>query len=169
MSRPDLRTLLARAKEQDLEQYLTCEPRSMRVWRFTLPEEQYDYPERPIRTAIRRFPRRSLQDCMEALLGASFITGGIDMALQTGEALGLSMGGRVPWMLRYPLRPQTPVSPLFTELQDALGYRFRCGTLLLEAVTHPSFKSTDCTSYQRLEWVGDGELSNRLLFSNIEI
>ena len=163
------RTLLARAKEQDLEQYLTCEPRSMRVWRFTLPEEQYDYPERPIRTAIRRFPRRSLQDCMEALLGASFITGGIDMALQTGEALGLSMGGRVPWMLRYPLRPQTPVSPLFTELQDALGYRFRCGTLLLEAVTHPSFKSTDCTSYQRLEWVGDGELSNRLPSSNIEI
>ncbi|CAL1703381.1 unnamed protein product [Somion occarium] len=149
------RTLLARAKEHGLEHYLTCEPRSMRVWRFTLPEDQYDHPERAPRQTLRRFPRRSLQDCMEATLGASFVTGGIDMALLSGAVLGLSMGGPLPWTLRYPLRPEAPVSPLFADLQEALGYQFRCGMLLLEAVTHPSFKSADCTSYQRLEWVGD--------------
>ena len=77
--------------------------------------------------------------------------------------LGLSIGGRVPWVLRYPLRMQNPVSPLFNQLQDALGYQFRCGTLLLEAVTHPSFKSTN-PSDQRLEWVGDGEPSIILFF-----
>lgn len=30
---------------------------------------------------------------MEAILGASFCTGGIDMALKAGDALGLTFGG----------------------------------------------------------------------------
>ncbi|KAJ3529454.1 hypothetical protein NM688_g7854 [Phlebia brevispora] len=92
---------------------------------------------------------------MEATLGASFATGGIPMALQAGVALGLSLGGPLPWTTKYPRRSETPVSPLFTDLQEHLGYQFRCGQLLIEAVTHPSFRSMDSSSYQRLEFLGD--------------
>ncbi|KAI0078149.1 P-loop containing nucleoside triphosphate hydrolase protein [Panus rudis PR-1116 ss-1] len=149
------RTLLSRARDIGLECYLTGEPRVIRLWRYTVPEDQAPYCDPPSRAVLRRFPRRSLQDCMEAILGASFVTGGINMALRAGTALGLSLGGSLPWPFRCALPPQSPVSSMFTDLQDLMGYHFRSGHLLLEAVTHPSFKSMDCASYQRLEFLGD--------------
>ncbi|KAI0933522.1 hypothetical protein AcV5_005646 [Taiwanofungus camphoratus] len=150
------RTLLARAKELQLEQYLTCEPQSLRLWRYTSPAHMDPSSSKPYRYSQRLYPRRSLQDCMEATLGASFVTGGINMALHAGTALGLSFGGPLPWNARYGGRLQeTPVSSLFTNLQEALGYQFRRGHLLLEAVTHPSFAQSDTSSYQRLEFMGD--------------
>ncbi|KAL6308704.1 hypothetical protein BKA93DRAFT_725516 [Sparassis latifolia] len=150
------RTLLARAKEHGLERYLSGETQSMRFWRHTLPPSVDPSSAEPHRYSPRHIPRRSLQDCMEATLGASFATGGIPMALRAGTALGLSFGGTSPWNERYGGRmPHTAVSALFADLQEVLGYSFRHGHLLLEAVTHPSFGSTDCCSYQRLEFLGD--------------
>ncbi|OCH90640.1 P-loop containing nucleoside triphosphate hydrolase protein [Obba rivulosa] len=150
------RTLLARAIEHRLEQYLTSETQHIRVWRYITPEDHDPSIAEPLRFAARTFPRRSLQDCMEATLGASFATGGIQMALRAGTALGLSFGGPLPWNVRYGGRsPENPVSPLFSELQEALVYQFKHGQLLFEAVTHPSFGSYDNMSYQRLEFLGD--------------
>lgn len=151
------RTLLARGKEIGLEQYLSSEPQTMRIWRYVLPADTDLSVPTPSRYVARRIPKRSLQDCMEATLGASFVTGGIPMALRAGTALGLSLGGPLPWTTKYTLRPETPVSPLFADLQEILGYWFRSGQLLVEAVTHPSFRSADSSSYQRLEFLGDGE------------
>ncbi|RPD59261.1 hypothetical protein L226DRAFT_510467 [Lentinus tigrinus ALCF2SS1-7] len=149
------RTLLARALERGLEQHLSPETQSIRTWRYTVGSEEEQYSLRPVRSALRQFPRRSLQDCMEAILGASFATGGIDMALRAGTALGLSFGGPAPWYVRYShLCPEAPVSPLFKDLQERLVYSFSHGQLLLEAITHPSFR-TDNSSYQRLEFLGD--------------
>lgn len=151
------RTLLARAKENGLEHFLTGETQSLRTWRYTLAEGLSSMPEgHVIRSSPRRYPRRSLQDCMEATLGAGFRMGGIPMALQTGTALGLCLGGPLPWTLRYSRHPlSTPVPPLFTALQDTLGYEFHRSELLVEAVTHPSFRSAVSSSYQRLEFLGD--------------
>ncbi|KAI0700535.1 hypothetical protein C8T65DRAFT_657631 [Cerioporus squamosus] len=149
------RTLLARALECHLEQHLSPETQSIRLWRYVVGSEEEQYCIRPCRSALRQFPRRSLQDCMEAILGASFATGGIDMALLTGTVLGLSFGGPTPWHVRYShLLPETPVSPLFKGLEETLGYSFSHGQLLLEAITHPSFR-TNNSSYQRLEFLGD--------------
>ena len=78
------------------------------------------------------------------------------MAVRAGTALGLSLGGSLPWTTRYRQHPETPVSPLFASLQEIMGYKFRCGLLLVEAMTHPSFRSADSSSYQRLEFLGDG-------------
>lgn len=151
------RTLLARAKEHGLEQYVTSEPRTTRIWRYTTPDDLQRDLSGSHRSVVRRFPRRSLQDCMEATLGAAFVTGGIDMALRCGTALGLSLGGSLPWGMRYSGRnPESPVSTLFNELQEILNYEFRSGALLVEAVCHPSFRSPSTSSYQRLEFLGDG-------------
>ncbi|KAI8999078.1 hypothetical protein BD414DRAFT_527097 [Trametes punicea] len=150
------KTLLARAIERCLERYLSSEGQSTRMWRYHSSSEDDQFSLRPRRQAVRQFPRKSLQDCMEALLGAAFVMGGIDMALQAGTALGISLGGPNPWGIRYGCRlPELEPSPLFTTLQETLGYRFKHGQLLLEAVSHPSFGSTDCSSYQRLEFLGD--------------
>jgi endoribonuclease Dicer len=152
------RTLLARAKEIGLEHFITSEPQSLRVWRYTASEDVDLSDPKPLRKVLRNYPRRSLQDCMEAILGASFATGGIPMALRTGTVLGLCFGGHVPWSLRYGWRVRdSPVPPLFYSLQESLGYEFKCGELLIEAVTHPSFRSGSTSSYQRLEFLGDGE------------
>ncbi|KAI1783424.1 hypothetical protein LXA43DRAFT_1187033 [Ganoderma leucocontextum] len=150
------RTLLARALERSLERHLTPETQSMRMWRYVAASEDDLFAVRPRRTALRQYPRRSLQDCMEAILGASFATGGIEMALRAGSALGLSFGGAAPWYVRYSgTLKEAPAAPLFAGLQETLGYTFKHGHLLLEAMTHPSFRSTDCSSYQRLEFLGD--------------
>ncbi|KAL1742102.1 hypothetical protein HDZ31DRAFT_84367 [Schizophyllum fasciatum] len=142
--------LLTRALEAGLERFLTCESASLSVWDYV---EDADVPAR---CARRVFPRRSLQDCMEAILGASYLTGGIDTALHAGTALGLAFGGSVPWSRRYPRPAKVLVPNLFAKLQTKLGYTFRDGTLLCEALTHSSFASLDSyASYERLEFLGD--------------
>ncbi|KAF8590501.1 hypothetical protein K439DRAFT_1403599 [Ramaria rubella] len=145
------RVLLARAKEIGLERFLSCEGSAVRKWRPTSGDGQL---VDGVWHAKRRFARRSLQDCMEALLGVSFLSGGINMALQTGTALQLCFGGKEPWDTRYGVQDSTPVPPLFKNLQETLGYEFKSGHLLMEAVTHPSFQANNAC-YQRLEFLGD--------------
>jgi len=155
------RTLLARAKEIGLERFLTSEAQSLHIWRYTIPEKSdvVDCLTQAKHTVRREYPRRSLQDCMEATLGAAFLTGGVDMALRAGDALGLSMGGALPWSLRYS-RPPEPslIPPIFENLQASMGYEFHRGELLVEAITHPSFTTSAGSSYQRLEFLGDGKV-----------
>lgn len=148
------RTLLARAKDVDLERFITSESSDVRRWRPTEGDGEF---VDGTWYAIRRFPRRSLQDCMEALLGASFLSGGIAAALKTGTVLRLCFGGEQPWHIRYNNQGTSPVPPLYEILQEKLGYHFKDGRLLVEAFSHPSFTS-DSASYQRLEFLGDGTL-----------
>lgn len=147
------RTLFVRAQEIGLERFLSPETQTMRVWPYTDPAQVGGggFVE-------RSFPRRSLQECMESTLGAAFLSGGIPTALRAGVALGLSFGGPVPWSLRYGWSlKRACVSPLFTSLMERLGYEFKCGDLLIEAASHPSFQYTSLPSYQRLEFLGDGK------------
>ncbi|KAL4065225.1 hypothetical protein V8B97DRAFT_1946194 [Scleroderma yunnanense] len=152
------RTLLARAKEIGLERFLTCEGQNVHIWRYTIPQ-QADvslHMLHSFHSVQRAFPRRSLQDCMEATLGAAFLTGGIEVSLRAGNALGMSVGGPIPWSVRYSRPPEpSPVPALFVDLQSAMGYEFHRGQLLIEAVTHPSFATSASASYQRLEFLGD--------------
>ncbi|KAF5370850.1 hypothetical protein D9758_001794 [Tetrapyrgos nigripes] len=157
--------LLARALDVGLDRFIISEKQSWRSWPYVVSEDETDskssHSSPPLssrRLALRQYPRRSLQDCMEATLGAAFLTGGIHTALQAGVALGMTFGGSIPWCIRYP-REESFVSPLFAQLQDDLGYTFRNGSLLKEAVTHPSFASSaETSSYQRLEFLGDAVL-----------
>jgi endoribonuclease Dicer len=52
----------------------------------------------------------------------------------------------------------SPVPSMFLELEETLGYSFRSGKLLLEALTHPSFDNQTTSSYQQLEFLGDAIL-----------
>jgi len=150
--------LLVRAKAINLERYLSMEGQNVRIWPIVVAEGSptLEDPARGDRTVRQRMARRSLQDCMEAITGAGYLSGGILMALRVGSALGLKYGGPVPWHLRYAPPPHyQPAASRFSELQVSLGYEFRYDELLQEALTHPSFWFGR-KSYQRLEFLGDG-------------
>ena len=152
------RTLMLRGKVIGIEHYMNIEGPNAKTWPIVVATDSPSLqdPECSDRTAKRRIPRRSLQDCMEAIIGAGYLSGGLLMALHVGTALGLNFGGPLPWHLRYAPRPDVnPAPALYSELQDALGYEFQHVELLQEALTHPSFSSGG-KSYQRLEFLGDG-------------
>jgi endoribonuclease Dicer len=156
------KTLLSRACDIDLSRFISSETETMRNWRYVLPEEtKWKEEPRAMRYVPRSLPRNSMQDCMESTLGAAFVAGGIDTALRTATALGLALGGPIPWSLRYGRNPESGTrSALFHELQEGhLQYQFHREELLLEALTHPSFKTDVTSSYQRLEFLGDGRSS----------
>ncbi|KAF9265816.1 hypothetical protein L218DRAFT_120083 [Marasmius fiardii PR-910] len=154
------RFLCGRALRVGLEGYITSEGQKQnRIWRYVEGGDEGEGRRRQCHRVRRSYPRRSLQDSMEAILGAAFETGGIPMALHAGVALDLAFGGHLPWGQRYEPVLQSPVSQLFTGLEEKLGYKFRNGQLLKEAVTHPSFSSfADTGTYQRLEFLGDAIL-----------
>jgi endoribonuclease Dicer len=147
--------------ELGLERYIICENPNVSKWRYVQDDLVLDGTAVPARYVRREFPRRSLQDCMEAILGASFMAGDINMALQTGTSLGLEFGGPLPWFVRYtnPAKP-APLPPLFAGLEEKLGYQFQRQDIVREALTHPSsaasLEGEWSPSYQRLEFLGDG-------------
>jgi len=156
------RYLMYRALDLGLEQFVNSEIANVSKWRYTLPDDTLPYHHetgRFSRVVTRKYPRRSLQDCMEALLGASFLAGGIPVALQAGAALGLELGGPLPWFIRYHrIREPTTIAPAFVALEESLNYKFQQNHLVTESLTHPSFTFSDVPSYQRLEFLGDGNL-----------
>ncbi|KAJ3785329.1 hypothetical protein GGU10DRAFT_313078 [Lentinula aff. detonsa] len=153
------RFLLYRALHVGLDSFINSENSTVKSWKHNIEVNHSELNSSHF--ASRNYPRRSLQDCMEATLGAAFLTGGMPMAVQAGNALGLTFGGPSPWPLRYNRVENSSISPLFTKLQEQLGYDFNNGRLLREALTHPSFASEAeiIPSYQRLEFLGDAVLN----------
>ncbi|KAF4614984.1 hypothetical protein D9613_003301 [Agrocybe pediades] len=159
--------LMRRAFDVGLERFVNSEGPSVYKWRYTLSDDDDTLRSSlgplsgvppTMRAVFREYPRRSLQDCVEAILGAGFIAGGIPLALRVGTSLGLELGGPLPWFMRYRLEGSTNVPFVFDGLQESLGYKFRRNELLLESLTHPSFTYSDVPSYQRLEFLGDAIL-----------
>lgn len=152
--------LVTCARTVELEKYMSSEKMDADKWMFV--EQKWNEVKDDIRDRKmvgKRIPRRGLQDCVEALLGASFIAGGIPMALKTGVCLGLSFGGIQPWSERCGAADvgEIGVPALVVGLEKELGYVFENPRLLVEAVTHPSFEYSSTPSYQRLEFLGDCE------------
>jgi endoribonuclease Dicer len=114
----------------------------------------------------RRMNRRALSDTIESILGATFASGGLNAAIHVGDRLGLCFGGTSPWVERPAARElwdveASPVPPYLLGLQEKLGYTFRQGNRLLEAVTHRSNIGASTDAYERLEYLGDGEWLER--------
>src|SRR5262249_4511912 len=110
-----------------------------------------------------------LADVVESLIGACYMVGSFAMSLRCIGVFGLGvrlkpLNDRVAeiyhtyqdqeWM-------KTSV-PLIHNAEEMLGYRFSKKSLLVEALTHPSYKPPHeddrSMSYQRLEFLGDALL-----------
>ncbi|GAA5839253.1 hypothetical protein JCM11251_006019 [Rhodosporidiobolus azoricus] len=111
---------------------------------------------------------KTIADAVEAVHGAAIETGyeqdglnkASDLGLMVAKTIGLELDGIVVWddfARRYghPGAVQ-PVSPDFRPIEEALGHSFKHGTLVVEALTHPS--KVDSVSFERSEWLGDAAL-----------
>lgn len=117
---------------------------------------------------------KSIADVCEALIGASFLSGGnehrFDMAVKAVTALVDSPNHTVScWKEYYSLYtlPKYQVQSadgfdldLARKIEEKLGYRFKHPRLLRSAFTHPSYPLAwaKVPCYQRLEFLGDSLL-----------
>lgn len=109
----------------------------------------------------RQLSTKILVDMLEALIGATYIDGGIDRAqaclhrfLPEINILTSNISSMI-----------TPTERGASNLIDSnrltrlLGYKFNDASLLTEALTHPSYEhDTTTQSYQRIEYLGDAVL-----------
>ncbi|KAI3801548.1 hypothetical protein L1987_29656 [Smallanthus sonchifolius] len=106
---------------------------------------------------------KTISDCVEALVGAYFVGGGLTGALHCMKWLGISCElnpSRVSEAIKIAsLHTYTPKLDALQSLESNIGYKFAVKGLLLEAITHASYQDPGIgCSYQRLEFLGDSVL-----------
>ncbi|XP_076938556.1 endoribonuclease Dicer homolog 3-like isoform X2 [Bidens hawaiensis] len=106
---------------------------------------------------------KTISDCVEALVGAYFVGGGLTGGLHCMKWLGISCdldSSRVDEAIKIAsLHSYTPKLDVIQSLEAKLGYEFVVKGLLLEAITHASDQDQQVGyNYQRLEFLGDSVL-----------
>ncbi|CAE6427526.1 unnamed protein product [Rhizoctonia solani] len=104
------------------------------------------------------FHTKSLADCTESTLGATYLSRGVEAALEVGDALGLPLGGTTQWHLRQEVEVfarKGEITMLFAPVEGKLGYKFKNASLIAEAFTHTAYDLSQGPSYNRLEFLGD--------------
>jgi dsRNA-specific ribonuclease len=99
---------------------------------------------------------KAYADIIESVLGLVFLECGFETSMKVADELRVT----VPWSESEHLPSGFEESPGLSEaISNCTGYRkFRRKELIIEAFTHPSALSTEVSSYQRLEWIGDAVL-----------
>ncbi|KAM0863296.1 hypothetical protein ACQ4PT_044679 [Festuca glaucescens] len=119
---------------------------------------------------------KTISDCVEAVIGAYYVGGGLRAAVAVLKWLGVDAEIEeeliVHTILSAPVKNCLPKIGVIGMLEAKLGYTFSLKGLLLEALTHPSQReSAERYSYQRLEFLGDAVLDiliTRHLFNSHE-
>ena len=153
--------LAATAQQTNLDKYILTRPFTGHKWR---PLYNSDLAKDEVKGS-REMSTKTLADVVEALIGAAYIEGGIDKALDClkvflPEISWLPLSAQqqrlydaVPNGVEFPSR--------FVQLEELLGYTFTKKALLIDAMTHPSYTGRNAgLSYQRLEFLGDAILDN---------
>lgn len=102
------RSLLGRARAKGLQRFLSGESANRKgAWTPELAG---------VGQVV--MPRRSMQECVESLLGAAFADGGVDAALAFGRSMDLCFGeDERTWSARYLHRTPTPSRTLFENVR----------------------------------------------------
>ncbi|WOL09052.1 endoribonuclease [Canna indica] len=106
---------------------------------------------------------KTVSDCVEALIGAYYVGGGLPGAIAFLKWLGIDTIFE-PQMVEEAIRTASvwdylPNNSEIETLESKIAYKFTVKGLLLEAVTHASQQEIGiCFCYQRLEFLGDSVL-----------
>ncbi|XP_078169744.1 endoribonuclease Dicer homolog 3a-like isoform X2 [Carex rostrata] len=106
---------------------------------------------------------KTISDCVEALIGAYFVGGGLDAAFAFLKWLGIDamIGDEAisNAIQTASLRDYAPKIDEIRIIEEKIGYKFAVKGLLLEAIMHPTQQDPAITyCYQRLEFLGDSVL-----------
>ncbi|KAK4152741.1 hypothetical protein C8A00DRAFT_15990 [Chaetomidium leptoderma] len=153
--------LFRAAVEFGLDRYIIHKSFSLHKWRPTYVEDLLENP--PPATETRNLSTKILADVVEALIGASYISGGIPKALACMslflpdfEWQSIEHGREILYH-EAPADEALPVS--MRPLESLIGYTFTKKALLVEAMTHPSCNGPGIrASLDRLEFLGDAIL-----------
>jgi dsRNA-specific ribonuclease len=147
------------AVEVGLDRYILTKSFTGHKWRPLYNSELL----RPTTESKRQMSTKILADVVEALIGAAYLDGAVEKALSCLEVFL----PEIPWLplsqrhasLYDTVTPVGPSPPRFIDLERLIGYNFNKKTLLIEAMTHPSYSGPNSAmSYQRLEFLGDSVL-----------
>lgn len=106
---------------------------------------------------------KTISDCVEALIGAYYVGGGLNASLALLKWFGIEAEFD-PQMVEEAMRAASirnylPKVDQIEILESKLRYEFTVKGLLLEAITHASHQELGaCYCYQRLEFLGDAVL-----------
>ncbi|GJW78864.1 endoribonuclease Dicer homolog 3a isoform X1 [Tanacetum coccineum] len=106
---------------------------------------------------------KTISDCVEALVGAYYVDGGLTGAIHCMNWLGISCElnpSRITEAIKIAsLYTYTPRKDVLQTIEEKLGYEFGEKGLLVEAITHASCQDQGVGyCYQRLEFLGDSVL-----------
>lgn len=108
---------------------------------------------------------KSVADVLEALIGACLETGGETVALSFVKWLGMDFDIPLEMPSTRKLDTGFVSNVNVPYLESLLKYSFRVHTLLVESVTHASYKEPSFSGcYQRLEFLGDAVLDYLITF-----
>ncbi|PPQ92348.1 LOW QUALITY PROTEIN: hypothetical protein CVT25_008698 [Psilocybe cyanescens] len=108
---------------------------------------------------------KAVADVAEAIIGAAYISGGREGALQATKALTIPLSNIDRWS-DFGRKVLTPPPNIIAKLRPGsiaaiekiIGHKFNRPHLLAQAMTHSSIQGYESTSYERLEFIGDAIL-----------
>ena len=109
---------------------------------------------------------KTIADVVEALIGASYVHGSFDLGMDCIKLFGLGMEWKpigesvekIFTMVEALDDAELPMAMILS-VEKILGYKFRKKTLVVEALTHPSYSlGVQTRPYDRLEFLGDAVL-----------
>ncbi|EWC48641.1 hypothetical protein DRE_01863 [Drechslerella stenobrocha 248] len=159
--------LYNRAKEFELYKYIQSEGFSRRLWypMLTLIKGKGSGKAQSDRT--HKLSDKSIADVCEALIGAAYCCGGLDMATRMVTVLLKTDEHQVNNFSDYYQLYKVPEyqneqvlatqQDLADQVEGEMGYKFKYPRLLRSALTHPSFPASweRIPCYERLEFLGD--------------
>ncbi|GMN63272.1 hypothetical protein TIFTF001_032343 [Ficus carica] len=106
---------------------------------------------------------KTIADCVEALVGAYYVGGGLTAAIHMMKWFGMDSDLDPSLVVEAisiaSLRTYVPKANEIATLESKLGYEFSTKGLLQEAITHPTDQEVGLDyCYQRLEFLGDSVL-----------
>lgn len=150
------------ANDSGLDQFIVTQQLTQKGWRPPYISELL--ADQPRKNAKRTISTKTLADVVEAIIGVSYVDGGIVKALQCislflGESQTKSFAA-VRDVLFSAAEPKGMALPTdFQPLEELLGYVFQEKALLVEAMTHPSYNvGGTVAGFDRLEFIGDAIL-----------
>ena len=154
-------SLATAAVRTGLDRFIITRPFTGQKWRPMYNGRlAANQPER-----TREMSTKILADVVEALIGASYLSGGSQMAVACLEIflpdVPWSTALRASQILHRFYGAQIVVSTRVVAAEKVISHIFNLKSIILEALTHPShYGLNTSSSYQRLEFCGDAILDN---------
>ena len=164
------KALYKAAKKLKIFRYVTSQAFNRRHWRPHHFVAKSDTPDTLKETKRHMLSDKTLADIVEALLGAAYLSSGLEGGLHCAIQMMVPFDDIQTWgdfqptyaQSRSKVPPRAEISALrkldISRIEEISGYHFKTPLLVVEALTHASLPNSSVPCYQRLEFLGDAIL-----------